>query len=232
MVVHVIRSCVLWFAKSWPQLSMPGWTRVDSASMRPRRRWGGATPCGVPCRTSFGCKLPCARRRRAVVLHQGGDLGPSQPGAERQRHDRGVAPAVAASGVSLSPSTEEEGVDRLGVGLPSCRAANRRISPSISKGACRGICRVHARRRPGTRKPQPARGDPPRLPSPDDSRRQLSQGLPVLGEHHCGGRCAPAREFGRQSDAPGVGGHPALDAGGLCSGREPAPDGGGPQPAT
>ena len=39
-------------------------------------------------------QLPAARRRRDVAPDQGGDLGAAQAGAERQRHDRGVAPAA------------------------------------------------------------------------------------------------------------------------------------------
>ena len=44
MAVHVIRSRVLWFAKSWRRLSMLGWTRVDTASMRQRRHPASQRP--------------------------------------------------------------------------------------------------------------------------------------------------------------------------------------------
>ena len=44
--------------------------------------------------------------------------------------------------------------------------------------------------------------------------------LPVPGEHHVGGRRAPAREFRRQPDPPRVGGH-VLDAGGPGSSGRP-----------
>ena len=43
-------------------------------------------------------QLPGARRRRDVVPDEARDLGPAQPGAERQGHDRGVAPAAGRGG--------------------------------------------------------------------------------------------------------------------------------------
>ena len=58
------------------------------------------------------------------------------------------------------------GVDRLGVGRPVCRAANRRISPSISRGVCWG-------NRPSTRTKATWYAKPNRLWGP--RRRAISR---------------------------------------------------------
>ena len=49
---------------------------------------------------------PAARRRLDVVPDQAGDLGPAQPGAERQGDDRGITPSAGrgCGGRLLSPS--------------------------------------------------------------------------------------------------------------------------------
>lgn len=114
-----------------------------------------------------------ARRRRDVVPDQGGDLGAAQPGAERQRHDRGVAPSAGRRcrgclpppAAPLGQRGRPHQLDRGGVVQSGGLAERCRGDRGVLAGRCRAACRPPAASssgppaRPSARRP---RSPPPR----------------------------------------------------------------------
>ena len=94
-------------------------------------------------------QLAGARRRRDVAPDQGGDLGAAQAGAERQRHDRGVAAAAGRRrrgrlpppSAALGPAGRPHQVERRRVvesgGLAGAPPPARRRAGGRSRAACR-----------------------------------------------------------------------------------------------
>ena len=107
---------------------------------------------------------------------------------------------AATAGEGAAGSAQGRAAPRLGAGrLLRAAGAHQRprgLRPDVGRGVL-----AHARSNEGLGGAGPALGRRPGRVVRDHPAR-----FPVPGEHHVGGRCAPARQLRRQPDPAGVGG--------------------------